>query len=152
MGFSIASLCSQNPISHLTFISQCVIVCIMEKLTTKWFKKWAKKSKLKDKDLLETIENLKDGLSTADLGSNLFKVRVKRENSGKSSGFRTIVVYKENERAIFLYGFGKNEKENITKTELLYFKKLGNDFLALSPNEIKQLIENMSLFNIEVEE
>ena len=124
----------------------------MEKLTTKWFKKWAKKSKLKDKDLLETIENLKDGLSTADLGSNLFKVRVKRENSGKSSGFRTIVVYKEYERAIFLYGFGKNEKENITKTELLYFKKLGNDFLALSPNEIKQLIENMSLFNIEVEE
>ena len=124
----------------------------MEKLTTKWFKKWAKKSKLKDKNLLETIENLKDGLSTADLGSNLFKVRVKRENSGKSSGFRTIVVYKENERAIFLYGFGKNEKENITKTELLYFKKLGNDFLALSPNEIKQLIENMSLFNIEVEE
>ncbi len=124
----------------------------MEKLTTKWFKKWAKKSKLKDKDLLKTIENLKDGLSTADLGSNLFKVRVKRENSGKSSGFRTIVVYKENERAIFLYGFGKNEKENITKTELLYFKKLGNDFLALSPNEIKQLIEKMTLFNMEVEE
>jgi hypothetical protein len=124
----------------------------MDKLTTKWFNKWAKKSKLKDKDLLETIENLKDGLSTADLGSNLFKVRVKRENSGKSSGFRTIVVYKESERAIFLYGFGKNEKENITKTELLYFKKLGNDFLALSPNEIKQLIENMSLFNVEVEE
>ena len=124
----------------------------MDKLTTKWFNKWAKKSKLKDKDLLETIENLKDGLSTADLGSNLFKVRVKRENSGKSSGFRTIVVYKENERAIFLYGFGKNEKENITKTELLYFKKLGNDFLALSPDEIKQLIENKSLFNIEVEE
>ena len=124
----------------------------MEKLTTKWFKKWAKKSKLKDKDLLETIDNLKDGLSTADLGSNLFKVRVKRENSGKSSGFRTIVVYKENERVVFLYGFGKNEKENITKTELLYFKKLGSDFLALSPNEIKQLIENMSLFNIEVEE
>ena len=124
----------------------------MEKLTTKWFKKWAKKSKLKDKDLLETIENLKDGLSTADLGSNLFKVRVKRENSGKSSGFRTIVVYKENERAVFLYGFGKNEKENITKTELLYFKKLGNDFLVLRPNEIKQLIESKSLFNIEVEE
>jgi len=124
----------------------------MEKLTTKWFKKWAKKSKLKDEDLLETIENLKDGLSTADLGSNLFKVRVKRENSGKSSGFRTIIVYKENERAIFLYGFGKNEKENITKTELLYFKKLGHDFLALTPNEINQLIENMSLFSIEVEE
>lgn len=122
----------------------------MKKLSTKWFKKWAKKSKIKDQDLLDTIDNLINGLSTADLGSNLFKIRVKREHSGKSSGFRTIVVYKEKEKAIFLYGFGKNEKDNISKTELLYFKKLGNDFLALDENQIKQLIEAKSLFDIEV--
>ena len=64
----------------------------MEKLTTKWFKKWARKSRLKNQDLLETVDNLENGLSTADLGSNLFKIRVKREHSGKSSGFRTIVI------------------------------------------------------------
>lgn len=122
----------------------------MKKLSTKWFKKWAKKSKIKDQDLLDTVDNLINGLSTADLGSNLFKIRVKRENSGKSSGFRTIVVYKEDEKAIFLYGFEKNEKDNISKTELLYFKKLGNDFLALDENQIKQLIEAKSLFDIEV--
>jgi hypothetical protein len=122
----------------------------MKKLSTKWFKKWAKKSKIKDQDLLDTVDNLIKGLSTADLGSNLFKIRVKREHSGKSSGFRTIVVYKENEKVIFLYGFGKNEKDNISKTELLYFKKLGNDFLALDENQIKQLIEAKSLFEIEV--
>ena len=122
----------------------------MKKLSTKWFKKWAKKSKIKDQDLLDTVDNLIKGLSTADLGSNLFKIRVKREHSGKSSGFRTIVVYKENEKAIFLYGFGKNEKANISKTELLYFKKLGNDFLALDENQIKQLIEAKTLFEIEV--
>jgi hypothetical protein len=124
----------------------------MDKLTTKWFKKWAKKSKLKDQDLLDTIENLKDGLSTVDLGSNLFKVRVKREHSGKSSGFRTIVVYKENKRAIFLYGFGKNEKDNINKTEQLYFKKLGNDFIELSQEQVDNLIIQKSLFNLEVTE
>ncbi len=122
----------------------------MKKLSTKWFRKWAKKSKIKDQDLLDAVDNLIKGLSTADLGSNLFKIRVKREHSGKSSGFRTIVVYKENEKAIFLYGFGKNEKDNISKTELLYFKKLGNDFLALDENQIKQLIEAKSLFEIEV--
>ena len=124
----------------------------MKKLTTKWFQKWAKKSKLRDQDLLDTIENLVDGLSTANLGGNLFKIRVKRENSGKSSGFRTIIVYKENEKAIFLYGFGKNEQDNISKTELSYFKKLGNDFLALDEKKIKQLIEQKSLFEIEVTE
>lgn len=122
----------------------------MKKLSTKWFKKWAKKSKIKDQDLLDTVDNLIKGLSTADLGSNLFKIRVKREHSGKSSVFRTIVVFKENEKAVFLYGFGKNEKDNISKTELLYFKKLGNDFLALEENQIKQLIETKLLFEIEV--
>ncbi len=124
----------------------------MKKLSTKWFKKWAKKSKVKDQDLLDTVDNLINGLSTSDLGSNLFKVRVKREHSGKSSGFRTIVVYKENEKAIFLYGFDKKEKDNISKTELLYFKKLGNDFLALDENQIKQLLDAKSLFKIEVTE
>ncbi len=123
----------------------------MEKLTTKWFKKWAKKSKLKNQDLLDTVDNLENGLSTADLGSNLFKIRVKREHSGKSSGFRTIVIYKEGERVIFLYGFGKNERDNISKTELLYFKKLGNDFLALNQEQIEQLVEQKSLFDIEVQ-
>jgi len=124
----------------------------MKKLTTKWFQKWAKKSKLKDQDLLDTIDNLVDGLSTANLGGNLFKIRVKREHGGKSSGFRTIVVYKENERAVFLYGFGKSEQDNISKTELSYFKKLGNDFLALDETQIKQLIKQKSLFEIEVTE
>ena len=122
----------------------------MERLITKWFKKWARKSKINDEDLLDTITNLKDGLSTVDLGSNLFKVRVKREHSGKSSGFRTIIIYKKDEKAIFLYGFGKNEKDNINKTELLYFKKLGNDFLNLNQEEIEQLIDKKSLFEIEV--
>ena len=122
----------------------------MERLITKWFKKWARKSKVNDESLLDTISNLEDGLSTVDLGSNLFKVRVKREHGGKSSGFRTIILYKKDEKAIFLYGFGKNEKDNINKTELLYFKKLGNDFLNLNQEEIEQLIDKKSLFEIEV--
>jgi len=124
----------------------------MKTLTTKWFKKWTKKSKLKNQNLLDTISNLQDGLSSSDLGSNLFKVRVKREHGGKSSGFRTIVIYKKDDRAIFLYGFGKNEKDNINKTELLYFKKLGNDLLDLSLEQIEELIEKKSLFDIEVAE
>jgi len=94
----------------------------MRKLSTKWFKKGSKKSKINNHDLLDTVDNLIKGLSTADLGSNLFKIRVKRKYSGKSSGFRTIIVYKEGEKAIFLYGFAKNERENISKTEFFILK------------------------------
>lgn len=124
----------------------------MKKLSIKWFNKWSKKAKLSNEDLIEAITNLEKGLSTSDLGNYLFKVRVKRENSGKISGFRTIVVYKKSDRAIFVYGFGKNEKENISKTELQYFKKLADDLMALSSEKIEQFIEQKILFDLEVNE
>lgn len=122
----------------------------MQNLSTKWFSKWAKKSKLSGNDLIEAIGNLEKGLSTASLGNNLFKVRVKKEHSGKSSGFRTIVVYQKNNKAIFLYGFEKNEKSNIDNSELQYFKKFGSDLLNMSEEQIEQFIEQKILFNIGV--
>lgn len=121
----------------------------MKKLSIKWFNKWSKKAKFANEDLLKAITNLENGLSTSNLGKYLFKIRVKRENSGKSSGFRTIVVYKRNDRAIFVYGFGKNEKENISKTELQYFKKLADDLMALNSEQIEQFIEQKVLFDLE---
>ena len=124
----------------------------MQILSTKWFKKWSKKSHLQNQDLLEAVNNLKGGLSVADLGNHLFKIRVKREHSGKSSGFRTIVVYQESDKVIFLYGFGKSEKDNISKPELQYFKKLGNNLLALNKDQLKQFTEKNILFDIKVEE
>lgn len=124
---------------------------IMKKLSTKWFNKWSKKANLNKKNLLAAIENLENVLSTADLGGNIYKVRVKRANKGKSSGFRTIVVYKKGDRAIFLYGFGKNEKDNIDKTELQYFKKLGKDLLSLEFVQLEQSIKQEILFDLEVE-
>lgn len=124
----------------------------MRKLCTKWFKKWAKKVNLSNHNLLESIDNLKKGLSVTDLGGSLFKIRVKRVGKGKSSGFRTIVCYKKEEKAVFLYGFGKNEKSNINKAELQYFKKLGNDLLALEAKQVIGSIEKQILFNLEVEE
>ncbi|MBL0731718.1 MAG: type II toxin-antitoxin system RelE/ParE family toxin [Desulfosarcina sp.] len=122
----------------------------MRKLCTKWFNKWAEKANLSNLILLESINNLEKGLSVVELGGNLFKIRVKRAGKGKSSGFRTIVVYKKEEKTIFLYGFGKNEKSNIDKTELQYFKKLGRDLLALDAKQITYSIEKQILFDLEV--
>ena len=102
----------------------------MKRLTTKWFKKWSKKVKVSNQNLLDAINDLEAGLSTVDLGNHLFKVRVKREHSGKSSGYRTIIVFKAEDMAIFLFGFGKNEKENINKNELQYFWYVSNKHQA----------------------
>jgi len=121
----------------------------MKRLTTKWFKKWSKKVQLSNKNLLDAINDLEAGLSTANLGNHLFKVRVKREHSGKSSGYRTIIVFKADDIAIFLFGFGKNEKENINKNELQYFKKLANDLLSLNSEQLEKAISQKALLNLE---
>lgn len=109
------------------------------KLKTKWFDKWTKKNSVSDGELLKTIENISNNLGTSDLGNGLYKTRMPRSGQGKSGGFRTIVVFKEAEIAIFVYGFSKNEKENLDKNELKYFKKLAKDLLKLNHQEIAEM-------------
>ena len=123
----------------------------MNKLTTKWFKKWAKRNKLNNQTLIDAIQNLESGLSSVDLGQHLFKVRVRRENAGKSSGYRTIILYKKHDKAVFIHGFGKNEKGNIDQQEFQYFKKLGQTLMAMNPKQVEMAIKDKILFSLEDE-
>lgn len=119
----------------------------MLKLKTKWFNKWAKKHTVTDRLLLETIENVSNQLGVNNLGSGLFKIRTPKIGKGKRGGIRTFLVYKESEKAIFVYGFSKNKKDNLDKNELKYFKKLAKDLLAIENSEYERLI---SLDNFKV--
>ena len=52
------------------------------------------------------------------LGGGLRKVRIAREGSGKSGGFRTLYVFGGAHVPLFLLTvFAKNEKDNLTKAE-----------------------------------
>ena len=125
---------------NLTTILQWDI--IMYSLKTKWFSKWAKKQHLSDNTLLDVIEDMKKNLSSVNLGGGLFKVRVASLDSGKSSGFRTIIIYREDDRAVIVYGFSKKEQDNLDKSELKSFKKMSKDILNLTHEEIKIAIQN----------
>lgn len=105
------------------------------KLKTKWFNKWAKKNWISDDTLLKTLEAISDNLNVVNLGGGLYKVRTPRIGQGKSSGYRTLVVYREMDRAIFVYGFSKAERDNLDTKELGYFKKLAKDLLQISTEE-----------------
>jgi len=121
----------------------------MLKLKTKWFSKWTKKNNIQDDKLIIAIESISDSLGTVDLGGGLFKVRISREYEGKSGGFRSIIVYRESDKAIFVYGFSKNEKDNLDKEELKYFKKLAKDLLDIDKKEYIRLIKLGEFINIE---
>ncbi|MDP2365709.1 MAG: type II toxin-antitoxin system RelE/ParE family toxin [Ignavibacteria bacterium] len=120
----------------------------MLKLKTKWFNKWAKKNLVSDKILLKTIQNVTNNLGTNSLGYGLYKVRTPKVGQGKSGSFRTILVLKESDVAIFICGFSKNEKDNLDSNELKYFKKLAKDLLGINRQNYLELEKLGDFFSI----
>ena len=78
----------------------------------KTFARFSRKEGLPDASLGEAVADAERGLIDADLGGGLIKQRVARSGGGKSGGFRTVIAFRSKERAIFLFGFAKNDLDN----------------------------------------
>jgi hypothetical protein len=70
------------------------------------------------------------------LGGGLIKLRIARLGSGKSGGYRTIIAYSAGRRAVFLFGFAKNQRDNLTPVQLADLKMVGDDLLALTEHQL----------------
>ena len=86
---------------------------------TKWLVRYARRERIADSSLREAIERAGRGSIDADLGGGVIKQRVARSGQGRSGGYRMLIAYKAGTRAVFLYAFAKNERENIDPDELL---------------------------------
>lgn len=113
-----------------------------------WFDRFARKQRIADAALRDAVQRAERGLIDADLGSGVIKQRVAREGQGKSGGYRTIILYRQEQRAYFVFGFAKNEQENIGDDEEAQFKKMAKDVLALSDEQIMELIEKGRLSEV----
>ncbi|MBF0558743.1 MAG: type II toxin-antitoxin system RelE/ParE family toxin [Nitrospirae bacterium] len=109
------------------------------------FIRFAKSEGITDAQLFDAVVEIEKGLFEADLGGGLLKKRVARIGGGKSGGYRTLVAYREGKRAFFLHGFAKNDKENISDSELTYLKKSAKIYLALSEGEIESALKEKEL-------
>ncbi len=123
----------------------------MRHFKLKAFQRWFKKAKLNDQKLHSALADLVDNKSCVELGENLYKVRVASVNKGKSGGNRTIVAYKDDVRSVFLVGFAKNEKDNITKTELKDLKDLAKVLISYDEDNIDIAVVSGALVEIEEE-
>jgi hypothetical protein len=79
---------------------------------TKWLVRYARHERIADASLAEAIERADRGLIDADFGGGLIKQRVARRGRGRSGGYRMLVAYRAASRAVFLYAFAKNERDN----------------------------------------
>ena len=92
---------------------------------TKWLRRYARRERIADRRLREAIERAESGLVDADLGGGVIKQRVARDGQGRSGGYRMLIAYRAGDRAVFLYGFAKRERENIDVDELLTLREVG---------------------------
>jgi hypothetical protein len=75
----------------------------------------------------------------------LIKQRVARPGQGRSGGYRILIGYREQMRAVFLFGFAKNEQDNINAEELDTWKTIGRDLLNALPSGIDDMMAKGTL-------
>lgn len=124
----------------------------MRILKNKPFSQWAKKLKITDKILVTAINEMANGLYEANLGGHIYKKRLPLGHKGKSGGARTIVAFKVNDKAIFIYGFSKGDKSNITKREEESLKDLAKIYFGYDENQINKVIEAGVLIEVHTNE
>ena len=117
-----------------------------------WFIRFARTQNISADALREAVRRAENGQIDADLGGWLIKQRVARMGQGKSRGYRTIILYRAGERAFFVYGFSKSERENIREDEEAQFKKMARYVLGLSDQQLSGLIAGGKLEEIESDE
>lgn len=98
---------------------------------TKEFARFARKAGLAAHALIDAAEAVANGRWDADLGGGVYKQRIARSGSGKSGGFRTIVVFRMRRHSFFVHGFAKNDKANVSAAELRALKRLATTLLEL---------------------
>ena len=105
-----------------------------------WFRRFARDQKITDYALLDAVRRAESGQIDANLGGGVVKQRVARPGHGKSKGYRTVILYQAGERAFFVYGFSKSQRENIRGDEKEQFKKMASHVLKLSEEQLNELV------------
>ena len=112
------------------------------------FARYADKEGISDSDLREAVNQLEAGQADANLGGNVYKVRVARSGEGKSRGHRVIVLFRSGEKTFYVYGFAKSERANISEKELRNFKERAKDYFSLTIEQLENRIKHGKLIEL----
>ena len=87
-----------------------------------------------------------------DLGGGLIKQRVARSGEGKSGGYRTLILFKTEVRALFVYGFAKSDRANLNPDEEIFYRKLAKAYLSLNDIEMDSIAVSKSWTKVECDD
>jgi hypothetical protein len=112
---------------------------------TRHFSRWSRKTSLSDEMLHRAVTEMAQGLIDADLGGGLFKKRIALPGRGKSGSVRTLLASNRGDRWIFIVGFEKNERANISDKELDALKMVAKDLLILTREQLQCAVADGTL-------
>lgn len=101
------------------------------------FARFCRQERIGDRELCEAVLRVEKGLIDAQLGGGVFKQRIARPNEGRSGGFRSILLFRAGSHTFFVYGFAKNERDNIRSDELEAFRLLADTLLAYTAEQLQ---------------
>ena len=114
---------------------------------TKWFHRWAAREGLTDTALQAAVMEMANGLADA-LGGHVYKKRIGLPGRGKRGGARTLIAFRRGERAVFLYGYPKNERASISNRELEALRLLAAELLSYNDQDIEKAISAGELIEV----
>ena len=112
------------------------------------FDRFARKERIGDEALREAVGRAARGQVDADLGGGVIKQRVARPGQGRSGGFRTLVLLRAGERAVFAYGFAKSDRSNIREDELQALRALATELLGYDDEELAKAVAVGALIEV----
>lgn len=120
----------------------------MQTFKTKTFARWARKEGLGDDTLLDAVDKMEKGQLGDSLGGKVYKKRIALPGRGKRGSVRTLIAFKDRERAFFMYGFAKNERSNIDKKELEALKKMSSTLLGQDDSKLNKALKKKELIEV----
>jgi hypothetical protein len=117
-------------------------------LKTRYFQRWARKAGLSDRALFHAVIEMTNGLIDADLGGGIIKKRIALPGHGKRGSTRTLLATNRNDRWIFVFGFEKNDRANVSAKELEALQLLAEDLLALNAEQIAEAVSGGQLLEV----
>lgn len=115
---------------------------------TKTFRRFQRKEGMTDAALCDAVRRAEACSVDAQLGRYLIKQRVARQGAGRRGGFRTIIAYRAGDCAVFIYGFAKNQKDNISAADEQDMAQTGALLLGLDADGIETLIVEGELWEV----
>lgn len=115
---------------------------------TRHFQRWMRKTALSDSDLRKAVLEMDAGLIDADLGGGVVKKRIGLAGRGKRGGVRTLVATNKGNRWFFVFGFEKNERDNISDAELQALQDYAADLLERTAAQLDAAAADGTLLEI----